>query len=78
MAECNINFEDLLGVEKPTDIEIVLYILRLMDGYLQRSPGYKNRSFERDHLVKLAEKTLKTITNPHAKKLLMDKIDEFH
>lgn len=74
MAECNINFENLFGGKKPTDMEIALHILRLMDDCLQGSPSYKDRSFERDYIVKLAEKALKTITNPYAKKLLMYKI----
>jgi hypothetical protein len=29
-------------------------------------------------MVKLAEEALKTMTNPSAKKLLLDKIDEFY
>ncbi len=73
-----VNFKKLLGVEKPTDFEISMHILRLMNNYLLGSPSFKNQDFERGIMVKLAEKALKTMTNPHTKKLLLDKIDEFN
>ena len=73
-----VNFKKFLGVEKPTDCEISMHILRLMNNYLLGSPSFKNQDFERGIMVKLAEKALKTMTNPHTKKLLLDKIDEFY
>ncbi len=75
MAECNINFENLFGGEKPSDIEIAMHILRLIDDVSHGSPSYKDHGFGRNYIVKLAEKTLKTMTNPSAKKLLIDKIN---
>ncbi len=78
MTQDNSYFAEILGVEKPTDIEIAYYILRLMNNYLLGSPSFKNQDFERGLMVKLAEKALKTMTNPYAKKLLLNKIDEFY
>lgn len=74
MAKCNINFTNLLFVEKPTDMEIAIYILRFMDDGSNELQSYKDHGYRRDYIVKLAEEALKTIVNPHAKKLLLDKI----
>lgn len=78
MTQDNSYFVEILGVEKPTDVEIAMHVLRIMYVYLLDSPSFKDQEFERRLMVKFAEKVLKTMTNPHANKLLLDKIDEFH
>ena len=78
MTQDNSYYAEILGVEKPTDIELSLYILQYMNNYLFGSTSFKNQEFEIGLIVKLAENVLKTMTNPYAKKLLLDKIDEFY
>ena len=40
-----VNFKKFLGVEKPTDFEISMHILRLMNNYLLGSPSFKKPRF---------------------------------
>lgn len=51
MAQDNSYFAEILGVEKPTDFEIAMYILRIMDVYLFGSPSFKNQDFERGLMI---------------------------
>ncbi|MCD6296186.1 MAG: hypothetical protein J7M30_03415 [Deltaproteobacteria bacterium] len=74
MADSNCIFENLLCVQKPTDMQIALYILRLMDDGSHGFQSCKDQGFGRGYIVKLAEKALESMTNPCAKKLLMDEI----
>lgn len=51
MAQDNSYFAEILDVEKPTDFEIAMYILRIMDVYLFGSPSFKNQDFERGLMI---------------------------
>ena len=65
--------EDLINLENPTDIEIAIRILRLLD-----DPEIFNRgddpSSGRTFILSMAENAVKTMTNPFAKKMLTDEI----
>ena len=60
---------------RTTDIEVVLSLIRLMNGYIDlvRAQGNGN---SRSLYITMAENSLKTMTNPYAKKLLWDKMTE--
>jgi len=66
-------FREVLGVDEPTDTEIAVYVLRIMDN-LTQFQGSQTRGIEKDTSIRLAKNALKIMANPYAKKLLMDKI----
>ena len=62
-------------MEKPFDMEVALHILRLMDGYSQFT-GFQDVSKRKAFFIGMAENAVKKMTNPYAKKMLMDEIIE--
>lgn len=70
--------EEAFDRDRLTDIEIAMYILRLMDNY-EDLPGFKQTqspSKVASDYIKIAENTAQTMTNPFAKSMLMNKIAE--
>ena len=64
----DVNFERLRDREKMTDIELSLRFYQLIDVQYSGENIY----------IGMAENALRTMTNPFARKLLMDKIAEHH
>jgi hypothetical protein len=63
----------LMDVEKPTDMEIAMLLMRLMED----SHGTKQSGGSmawRDRILEMAGNVMDTMTNPCAKKLLEDNI----
>ena len=73
----SMSSEDWLDMETATDIEIAMYIVRLMNGNigLVRAQGNGN---SKKLYVKMAKNCLEKMTNPFAKKMLEDKIGELN
>ena len=71
--------EHLYDPEEPTDLEIALRIMQLIDDR-QRFNGTLGRGPQpadgREALLGLAESAAQTMTNPYARKLLLDKVAE--
>ena len=71
--------EYLYDPEEPTDLEIALHILQLIDdrhrfnGTLDRGP---QPAHGREAILGLAERAAQTMTNPYARKLLLDRLAE--
>ena len=70
--------EQLFDTDKLTDIEVAMKLLRLMDAHndLRKS----NKSQILSHVMRTyasaVKNTVETLSNPFAKKLLMDKLAE--
>ncbi len=60
-------------VERATDIEVVMRLLKLMGEPID-CMGDENRSSLNHVYVKMAENALQTMTNPYARELLLDRI----
>lgn len=75
MTASAINAEKLFNIDEPTDIEIAMSILRFLDDS-NKFDKFQDPINERTLMLRLAENALKTMTNPFAKKMLMDKIIE--
>ena len=73
MIDTNRNPEYFSDVEKPTDTEIVLYLLRLMDT-ARGIKGPQGQDVGRNIMHEIVDNALKTITNPYARKLLIDRM----
>jgi hypothetical protein len=71
--------EYLYDPEEPTDLEIALRILQLIDDR-RRFNGTLGRGRQpadgREAIVGLAKSAAQTMTNPYARKLLLDKLAE--
>ena len=65
--------EQIFDNNNLTDIEIALHILKLMDVY-NKHRGTKNCTNGKTIYIEMTKNVLKTMTNPFAKKLLIDKI----
>jgi hypothetical protein len=71
--------EFIYDPEQPTDLEIALRILQLIDDR-QRFKGMLGRRRQpadgREAIFGLAKSAAQTMTNPYARKLLLDKLAE--
>ena len=67
--------ETLSDKERLTDIEVAMLLLRLMDDPFEHK-RVQCQVDGRDINYSIVESALKTMTNPFAKKLLLDKITE--
>lgn len=67
------NPEKLDDFEKPTDIEIAMQLFHLLDD-LREFTRFQSPLDGKHIIIKMAENALGAMTNPFAKKLLMDKI----
>jgi hypothetical protein len=65
--------DQFLDFEKPTDMEIAMHILRLLEGS-PKSNGQEDHIDWRTSIVSMAKKALSAMTNPFAMKLLADQI----
>ena len=74
MAQDDNYYKNVLGVEKPTDMEIGLYVLRILSSS-PKTNGSEGQDILREANIRLAENALKTMSNPFGKKLLMDGIN---
>ncbi len=61
-------------MERKMDIEVAMNLIQLMDGYIEfgKAHGIDNLS---SLYVKMVENSLETMTNPYAKKLLLDRME---
>ena len=76
MAKNDSYFKNVLGVEKPTDMEIVMYVLRILSSSPKLNGSEDHHDIPREANIRLAEEAVESMTNPFARKLLMDKIKE--
>ena len=60
--------------ENATDIEVAMHVIRLMNGYIELVKAQGN-GYSKSIYIKMAENSLETMTNPYAKKLLLDKME---
>ena len=67
------NAETLSNKERLTDIEVAMLLLRLIDDSLEHK-SVQCQVDGRDINFSIVDSALKTMTNPFAKKLLLDKI----
>ena len=67
--------EKLTDFKDPADTEVALYFLRLLDD-LWKARGIQGPAEGDGLIIEMAKNALTTMTNPFAKKLLMDKITE--
>ena len=65
----------ILDMEEPFDMEVALHILRLMDG-CSKFTGFQDVAKRKAFFIGMAENAVKKMTNPYAKKMLMDEIIE--
>jgi hypothetical protein len=63
----------LMDVEKPTDMEIAMLLMRLMDDSQGMNPSEVSMVW-RDRIFEMAGHAIDTMTNPCARKLLEDNI----
>ena len=63
----------LMDVEKPTDMEIAMLLMRLMDDSSGMNPSAGSMAW-RDRILEMVGNVIDTMTNPCAKKLLEDNI----
>jgi len=69
--------EQVFDADKLTDIEIAMNLLRLMaDNDLQRLNKARKYPNIAGTYIRMAENAVKTLSNPFARKLLLDKIAE--
>ncbi|MFC1814348.1 hypothetical protein ACFL0M_00085 [Thermodesulfobacteriota bacterium] len=69
------NSEWLFDMDKATDIEVAMGLIRLMNGHIELVKAQGNGN-SKNLYFKMAENSLKTMQNPFAKKLLLDKMEE--
>ena len=69
------NDECSFDVDRATDIEVAMYLIRLMNGNigLVRAQGNGN---SKNLYFSMANRYIKKMTNPFAKKMLKDKMSE--
>lgn len=69
------NYECLFDADKATDIEVAMILTRLMNGHIELVKA-QGKGSSRSLYFKMAQNSLKTMQNPFAKKLLLDKMEE--
>ena len=67
------NPEQLHDFSKPTDIEITMQLLKLMDDFRECARDYDSPD-ENNMISFMVKHAIASMTNPMAKKLLIDKI----
>lgn len=64
-------------LEKATDIKAAMFCIKHIDNPCEVEVGPREKRNIRDFYIKLAKDLLEKMTNPHARKLLEDKIHEY-